>query len=78
LYQGDGKKGSIHQPFYGTYIENFMLRQNAEKLMLGKCFSGKQIPIRRRRRLGMAVAEITPAASQLTQIDKMPAAGCQL
>ena len=66
-----GKKGSIHQPLYSKWwVADVMLRKEAEKLMLGKYLSDKQIPWRWRRRLGMAVAGITPTASQLTKIGK--------
>jgi len=48
LNQEEGKKGGgIHQPFYGTWVPDFMLRQDAGKSMLGKNlgdtkFSGSQ------------------------------------
>jgi len=64
-----GKKGSIHQPFYGTWVADFMLRQDAGKFMLAKYLSDKQM-----KRLGMAVARITPTSSQLTKIGKMQSA----
>jgi len=44
----------------------------------GPAARDKQIPWRRKRRLGMAVAGITPTASQLTKTGKMQSAGCQL
>jgi len=31
-----GTMGGIHQPFYGTWVADFMHRQNAEKFMLEK------------------------------------------
>jgi len=52
------KRGDIHQPFYGTWVADFMLRQDAGRFMLGKYLSDKKIPWQRRRRLGMVVAEI--------------------
>ena len=30
------KRGGIHQPFYGTWVSDFMLRQDAGRFMLGK------------------------------------------
>jgi len=72
------KRGDIHQPFYGTWVADFMLRQDAARFMLGKYLSDKKIPWRRRRQLGMAVAGNTPTASNLTKIGKMPSAGCRL
>jgi len=30
------KRGDIHQPFYGTWVADFMLRQDAGRFMLGK------------------------------------------
>jgi len=30
------KGGGIHQPFYGTWVADFIPRQDAEKFMLGK------------------------------------------
>ena len=61
----------IHQPFYGTWVADFMLRQDAGRFILGKYLSGKKIPWRRRRRLEMAVAGNTPTASFLTKIGKI-------
>ena len=29
-------RGDIHQPFYGTWVADFMLRQEAGRFMLGK------------------------------------------
>jgi len=72
------KRGGIHQPLYGTWVADFMLRQDAERFMLGKYLSDKKIPWQRRRRMGMAVARNTPTASFLTKIGKMQSAGCQL
>ena len=70
--------GDIHQPFYGTWVADFMLRQDAGRFMLGKYLSDKKIRRKRRRRLGMAVAGNTPTASFLTKIGKMQSAGCRL
>ena len=72
------KKGGIHQPFYSTPVVDFMLRKDAGNFMLRKYLIDKQIPSRQRRRLWMAVTDITPTASQLTKIGKMQSAGCQL
>jgi len=55
-----------------------MLRQDAERFMLGKYLSDKKIPWQRRRRLGMTVAGNTPTASFLTKIGMMQSAGCWL
>jgi len=38
------KREGIHQPFYGTWVEDFMLRQDAGRFMLGKYLSDKKIP----------------------------------
>ena len=65
------KRGGIQQSFYGTWVADFMLRQDAGKFMLGKYLSDKKIPWKRRRRLRMAAARITPTASQLTEKGKM-------
>ena len=72
------KRGDIHQPFYGTWVADFMLRQDAGRFMLGKYLSDKKIPWRRRRRLGMAVTGNTPTASFLIKIGKIQSAGCRL
>jgi len=29
------KRGGIHQPFYGTWVADFMLRQDAGRFVLG-------------------------------------------
>jgi len=72
------KRGGIHQPLYGTWIEDFMLRQDSGRFMLGKYLSDKKIPWQRRRRLGMAVAGNTLTASLLTKMSKIQSAGCRL
>ena len=72
------KRGGMHQPFYSTWVADFILRQNAGRFMLGKYLSDKKIQWHRRRRLGMAVAGNTPTASFLTKIGKMQSAGCRL
>ena len=64
----NGKRGGIHQPLYGTWAADFMLRQDAGRLILGKYFSDKKISWKRRRRLRMAVAGNTPTAALLTKI----------
>jgi len=71
-------RGDIHQPFYGTWVADFMQKQDAGRFMLGKYLSDKKIPWRRKRRLGMAVAGNTPTASFLTKVCKMQSAGCRL
>jgi len=71
------KRGGNHQPFFGTWVADFMLRHDEGKFMLGKYLSDKKNPWRWRR-LGMAVAGIAPTASFLTKIGKMQSAGCQL
>jgi len=39
-----GKIGGTHQPFYGTWVADFMLRQDAERFMLRKYLSDKKDP----------------------------------
>jgi len=78
-----GKGRGIHQPFHSIWVADFMLRQDARKFTLGKYLSDRQIqqiPKKRRRRLGMAVAVagITRTASFLTKISKIQSAGCRL
>jgi len=72
------KRGVIHQPFYGIWVADFMLRKDAGRIMLWKYLSDKKIPLRRRRRLGVVVAGNMPTASFLTKIGKMQSAGCWL
>ena len=43
---------------------NFMLRQKLARCILKKYLSDRQVPWRQKRRLGMAVAGISPTASQ--------------
>ena len=38
----NGKRGGIQQPFYSTWVVDFMLRQDARKFMLGKYLSDKK------------------------------------
>jgi len=40
----NGKGEGIQQPFYGTWVVDFMLRQDAGKFMLGKYLSDKKNP----------------------------------
>jgi len=72
------KRGGIQQPFYGIWVADLMLRQDAGRFMLGKYLSDKKIPWQRRRRLGMAIAGNMQTASFLTKIGKMQSAGCRL
>jgi len=72
------KRGGIHQPFYGTWIADFILKQDAGRFMLGKNLSHKKILWKRRRRLGMALTKNTPTASFRTKIGQMQSAGCRL
>ena len=55
-----------------------MLRPDEGRFILGKYLSDKRIPWKRRRRMGMAVAGVTPTGSWLTKIGKLPATGCRL
>ena len=63
--KGKGNRGGIHQPFYGTWVADFTLRQDAEKFVLGKYLSDIQIPwsLRRSRHLRMVVAGFMTTAS---------------
>ena len=36
------KRGDIHQPFYGTWVADFMLRQDAGRFILWKYLSDKK------------------------------------
>jgi len=38
------KRGCIHQPLYGTWVADFMLRQDTRRFMLRKYLSDKKIP----------------------------------
>jgi len=41
-----GEKGRhTHQPLYGTWAADFILRQDAARFMLGKYLSDKKIPM---------------------------------
>ena len=72
------ERGGRHQLFYGILVADCMLRQDARRFMLGKYLSNKEIPWNRRRLLGMAVAENTPKASQLTKTGKAFSASSSL
>ena len=72
------KRGDIHQPLYGTWVADFVLRQDAGRFMLGKYLSDKNITWQRRRRFQMEVAGNTSTATFLTKIGKMQSAGCRL
>ena len=64
------KRGGIHQPLYGTWVADLMLRQDTGRFMLGKYLSDKKILWQPRRQLGMVVAGNTPTASFLIKIGK--------
>jgi len=36
------EKGGIHQPFYGAWVSDYMLRQDAGKFLLGKYLSDQK------------------------------------
>jgi len=72
------KRGGIHQPFYGTWVADCMLKQDAGKVMLRKYLSDKKFPWKRRRRLGMVVVGIVPTSIFLTKIGKMKSAWYRL
>jgi len=72
------KRGGVHEPLYGTWAADFMLKQDAGKFMLGKYLSDNKIPRKQSRRLGMAVAGNTPTANFLTKTGKMQSAGSRL
>ena len=38
------KRGGMHEPLFGTWVADFMLRQAAGRFMLGKYFSDKRLP----------------------------------
>jgi len=72
------ERGGTHQLLDGTWVADLMLRQDAGRFMLQKYWIDKKFPLKRRRRLGMAVAGNTPTASFLTKIGKMQSARCRL
>ena len=39
------KRGGIQQPLYGTWVADFMLRQDAGRFILGKYLSDKKNPM---------------------------------
>ena len=71
------KRGGIHQPFYGAWVSDFMLRQDAGRFMLGKCLSYKQNPMKPKETIGNGSGR-KYANSQFTNIDKIQSAGCRL
>jgi len=73
-----GERGSINRPFYGTWVVDFITRQDAGMFTLGKYLSDKSISWRRRRLVLMAVEDIMPTTSHLPRIGKMQSAGCRL
>jgi len=72
------KRGGTHQLLYGKWVADFMLSQDIGRCMLGKYLSNHKTLWKRRRRLGMAVAENTITAISLTKIGKIQSAGCRL
>ena len=71
------KRGGI-QPLCSKWVADFMMRQDAGIFLLGKYLSDKQIPWRRRGRLGMAVTGITTTVNFLTKTCKIESAECRL
>jgi len=70
------KREDIHQPFYCTWVADFMLRQDVGRFMLGKYLSDKKIPRRQRRRFGNDGGR--KYANSSTKIGKIQSAGCRL
>jgi len=46
------KRGGIHQPFYGTWVADFMPRQDVGRFMLGKYLSDKKNPMASKETIG--------------------------
>jgi len=46
------KRGGLHQPFYGTWVADFMLRRDAGRFMLGKYLSNKKNPMAEKETIG--------------------------
>ena len=46
------KRGGIHQPFYGTWIVDFILKQDSGRFMLGKNSSHKKNPMEAKETIG--------------------------
>ena len=68
---------NIQQLLHRTWVADFMVRPEG-RFDLGKFLSNKQFPWKRRRRMGMAVAGVTPTGIWLKKIGKLPTAGCRL
>ena len=54
MYQGEERKGRHPPAFFlpGTWIADFMLRQAAERFMLGKYLSDKKNPMAAKETIG--------------------------
>jgi len=46
------KRGDICQPFYGTWVADFMLRQDAGRFMLVKYLSDQKNPMAAKETIG--------------------------
>ena len=45
------ERGDIHQPFHGTWVADFMLREDAGRFMQGKYLSEKKNPMAAKERI---------------------------
>jgi len=61
------EQGNINHPAYGTWTEDFMLRQNESRAFLGKYLNDPRVPWRDKRRKMMAIAGIIAVAKWLAK-----------
>ena len=67
--------GGIRNPLHGTWMVDFMTRQDAGKFLLARYLSDKQVSWKGRRQMRRAVVETTPTGSWLDKIGKLPTVG---
>ena len=72
------KQGKIIHPAYGTWMADFMLRQNKSRAFLEKYLNDPRAPWRHERQETMAIAGIIPVANWLAQIKQRSDVSCRL
>jgi len=66
--QARAQQGNINHPAYGTWMADFMLRQNESRAFLGKYLNDPRVPWRHKKREKMAIAGIIPVAKWFAKI----------
>jgi len=76
--QARAEQGNINHPAYGTWMVDFMLRQDESRAFLGKYLNDPHVPCRHKRREMMAIAGIIQGVKWLAKIKQRSDVSCRL